>query len=122
MLAGYLLDEHLRGPLWRAIQTHNARGVYPIDVVRVGDPPALPCGSLDPDILTWAEREGRILVSRDEATMKTHLADHLAAGRHSPGVFLIRRGSTLDEVVEFLVDAAYASDPPDWEARCVYIP
>jgi hypothetical protein len=59
----YLLDENLRGRLWQAIGVHNQTGAYPIDVVRVGDPPDLPLGSLDPDILLWAEREGRILVS-----------------------------------------------------------
>jgi hypothetical protein len=60
-----LLDEHLRGTLWRAIQHHNARGSNPLDVVRVGDPENLPLGSLDPEILLWAEREERILVSED---------------------------------------------------------
>ena len=122
MLAGYILDEHLRGPLSQAIQSHNAQGVYLIDAVRVGDPPDLPLGSADPDILIWAEHSGRILVSRDEATMKTQLADHLAAGRHSPGVFLIRRGSTLNDIVHFLVAAMYASDPHDWQDQYFYLP
>jgi hypothetical protein len=40
----FVLDEHLRGPLWRAGQRHNARAEDPIDVVRVGDPPDLPLG------------------------------------------------------------------------------
>ncbi len=44
----YVLDEHLRGPLWRAIQWHNSSGVYPLDVVRVGDPADLPLGMEDP--------------------------------------------------------------------------
>jgi hypothetical protein len=122
MLGGYVIDEQLRGPLWQAIQSHNAKGIHLIDAIRVGDPPDLPLGSTDPDILIWAELTGRILVSRDEATMKTHLADHLATGRHSPGVFLIRHGSTLNEVVEFLVAAAYASDAYEWVDRSVYIP
>ena len=39
MLAGYVLDEQLRGSLWQAIQSHNARGIDPIDATRVGDPP-----------------------------------------------------------------------------------
>ena len=83
----YLLDEHLRGPLWRAVQWHNRRGLWPIDVARVGDPADLPLGSLDPEILLWAEREGRIVVSHDRETLPTHLADHLNAGHRSPGTF-----------------------------------
>jgi hypothetical protein len=122
MLAGYVLDEHLRGSLWQAIQSHNARGSDLIDVVRVGDRPDLPLGSQDPDILIWAEREGRILVSMEEATMKTHFANHLAAGHRSPGLFLIRKNSTRQEIVDFLAAAAHASDPHDWENLYKYIP
>src|SRR5438128_2200982 len=44
----FLLDEHLRGPLWPAILRHNAQGGLLIDAVRVGDPPDLPLGSDDP--------------------------------------------------------------------------
>jgi hypothetical protein len=122
MALRYVLDEHLRGDLWQAIQAHNASGVHPVDAARVGDPPDLPLGAADPDILQWAEREGRILVTRDESTMKDHLADHLQAGRHSPGVFLIRKRSGLADVAYFLVAAAYASDPAEWQDQCRYIP
>jgi len=122
MLLRYVLDEHLRGELWQALQSHNARGVHPIDVTRVGDPPDLPLGTFDPEILQWAEWEGRLVVSRDEGTMKTHLADHLQAGRHSPGVFLIRKRSTLADVVFFLVAAVYARDPTEWQDQYRYIP
>ena len=63
-----------------------------------------------------------MVVSHDESTMKTHLADHLRAGRHCPGVFLIRKRSRLLDVVEFLVAAAYASEPADWRDQWFYIP
>src|SRR4051794_11582418 len=118
----YVLDEHLRGPLWGIILRHNGRGVDPIDVTRVGDEPELPIGVSDPDILLWAEREQRILVSEDKSTMPGHLADHLAAGRHSPGVFTVRPGFSLPQVLTFLVLAAYASDPGEWQDQIIYIP
>jgi hypothetical protein len=118
----YLLDEHLRGPLWRAIAWHNSRGSYPLDVVRVGDFPDLPLGTLDPDLLRWAQREARILVTHDPDTMPGHLADHLHAGEHSPGVFMIRPRSTLPAILSFLVDAAYASEPAEWQDRIHFIP
>lgn len=122
MTLRYLLDEHLRGPLWRAIQWHNSSGVYPLDVVRVGEPPDLPLSSDDPTLLQWAEREQRILVTHDPDTMPKHLADHLAAGRHSPGVFMLRPRSTLPQILSFLVDAAYASEPGEWQDRIQFIP
>jgi hypothetical protein len=46
----FLLDEHLRGPLWLAILRHNAQGGLLIDAARVGDAPDLPLGSDDATI------------------------------------------------------------------------
>jgi hypothetical protein len=122
MALRFVLDEHLRGPLWRAIQWHNSAGVYPLDVLRVGDVSDLPLGIGDPDLLLWAEREKRILVTLDHDTIPTHLTDHLAAGHHSPGVFIIRPNSTLPNILSFLRDAAYASEPWEWQDRIQFIP
>jgi hypothetical protein len=71
--------------------------------MRVGDPADLPLGSGDPALLLWAEREQRILVKHDPDTMPRHLADHLAAGRHSSGVFMIRPHRTLPQILSFLM-------------------
>src|SRR5947209_19270267 len=95
----FLLDEHLRGTLWLAIIRHNAQGRMPIDVVRVGDPQDLPLSSSDPIILLWAEREDRILLTEDIHTMPGHLAQHLQAGRHSPGIFVISKGRSRGQLV-----------------------
>ena len=118
----FLFDENLDDPLRSAIARHNARGIDPIDAVQVGDAPDLPRGSDDPEILIWAEREDRILVSFDRSTLPNFLSDHLQAGHHSPGIYLIRRGATLREVIDFLVLATYASEPWEWENRCQFIP
>ena len=96
------------------------KGVNPLDVVRVGDPPDLPLGCDDPTILAWAEREQRILISRDEQLPK-RLADHLGAGHHSPGVFLARQ-APYAEIIEFLVCRAYASEPAEWRDQVAFIP
>src|SRR5688500_2032312 len=110
----FLLDEHMRGhPLWHAIRQHNARGVNALDVVRVGDPPDLPLGTPDPDILLWAEREDRVLISLDYSTLPNHLTDHLRNGRHSPGILLIRSNSSVSQVLAHLEVAAYAGNPAD---------
>jgi hypothetical protein len=95
----FVLDENQRGPLWRAVTRHNQAGLHLLDVVRVGDSLDLPLGSTDPEILLWCEREDRILVSFDKATLAGHLRDHLETGHHSPGIFLLRRASRLSEVV-----------------------
>jgi hypothetical protein len=81
----YVLDEHHRGILWRAVQRHNSRGHQTLDVVRVGDFSDLPLSASDSGILLWAERESCILISEDQRTLAKHLAAHIASGHHCPG-------------------------------------
>jgi hypothetical protein len=118
----FVLDENQRGLLWRAVVRHNQVSAYPIDAVRVGDLPDLPLGSTDPDILLWSEREDRILVGFDKTTLAGHLAEHLQAGHHSPGIFMLRRGSRLSQVVDHLALVAFASDAWEWQDRIEFIP
>jgi hypothetical protein len=122
MALRYLLDEHFRGDIWRAILHHNAQAGDSIDVVRVGDPPDLPLSSLDSEILAWAERAGRVLISRDRRTMIAELAAHLQAGRTCPGLFMVRRRCRLADVLAFLVEAAKAGDEDEWRDQVTYIP
>jgi hypothetical protein len=118
----FLLDEHLRGPLWLAILRHNARSELPIDVVRVGDPPDLPLGSDDSQILLWAEREGRILLTEDVHTISKYLNHHLELRPHSPGVLMVRIACSVGQLVGHLELIAHAGQPADYENSITFIP
>ena len=97
-------------------------GLHPINATQVGDPPDLPLGSSDPEILKWAERANRILVSEDRSTLPMHLADHLQAGHRSPGIYTITQKVRPLRVVAFLEAAAYASESYEWHDAIWYIP
>lgn len=118
----FVLDEHLRGPLWQAVLQHNLYGENPIDVVRVGDPPDLPLGADDLAVLRWAERESRLLVTADRHTMIDHLHAHLAGGNHSPGVLIVRHGQNIRALVDCLVLISYAGEATDFADTAIYIP
>jgi len=118
----FILDEHLRGPLWLAILRHNRRDGLPIDALCVGDPPDLPLGSADAVILRWAEREDRILLTQDVHTMPEHLARHLEAGLHSPGVFVIASGCSIGLLVGELELVAHAGERADYQDVVTYVP
>jgi hypothetical protein len=96
MALAYLIDENLRGVLMLALVRTATRYGLTLDVVQVGDADAPPRGTPDPDLLVWAEANSRILVSHDRRTMPGHLAQHLGAGRRSPGVFQLRHGRLVD--------------------------
>lgn len=122
MALAYVLDENLRGLLFQAIESHNSNGGDFIDIVRVGDPADLPLQSTDPVVLAWAERAGRGIVSNDRATMPGHFTAHLHAGRHLPGLFLLRPGAQLHDLVLALALIAHAGDPNHYADQVTFIP
>jgi predicted nuclease of predicted toxin-antitoxin system len=121
MPLAFIIDENLRGPQSQAIRDHNAAGGAWIDAVEIGDAPTLPLGSKDPDILHWAERNDRILVTQDYK-MPVHLGNHVRSGRHSPGVLMLRTGSHLADMLDMLAVIAHAGNPTDYLDRCIYLP
>ena len=117
---GFLLDEHLRGPLWEAIQAHNSRPE--VEAIRrtvsaTGLPrrwaPMIPisCSGLN---------EEAPLVSCDRQTMASFFWEHINAGRHLPGLILLPDVFSIPEVVEFLVLTIHAREPDEWRDRIVY--
>lgn len=123
MPIAFVLDENLRGkPLWHAIRHHNLGGAVRIDATRVGDPADLPLGSPDSDILAWAERTDRIILTADGATFAAELAALLCRGRTSPGLFVIRPSATIAAVLSWLELVAADDQPGQWRDKVIYIP
>jgi Domain of unknown function (DUF5615) len=114
----YLCDEDVRNALVACM----GRIEPGLEILAVGLPGAPPKGSLDPDLLRWAEQEKCTLLSRDKATMPDHVRAHLAAGRHTWGVFIIRKGKTWQEIADALLLIWSASTAEDWQDRIEWIP
>jgi len=119
----FLLDQCIPHQLAMAIMSWNAaHPALAIDFVLVGQPDDLPLGTRDPEILRWAERNHRVVVTTDYNTMPGHLTDHVAAGRHLAGMLLPRAEATLPQLVESLVVIAVAGIPGDLFDTIMYIP
>jgi hypothetical protein len=82
----FLLDENMP----HAVRDQLLLRKPEMQVHAVGDVGAPALGTPDPEILIWLEANDAVLVSRNRRTMPVHLRDHLAEGRHVPGVLLIR--------------------------------
>ena len=121
MSAKFLFDENVSSVLWDAVQQHNRGTIVPLDVTRVGDPPDLPKSSDDRALLLWAERNGRILASHDKKTLPRHLAEHLAQGRHLPGLFFISYFASPSHIIELLAVAATSDNPTEWSDLIEYL-
>jgi predicted nuclease of predicted toxin-antitoxin system len=79
-------------------------------------------GLTDPDVLAFATRQGRILISHDTSTMPVHFAEVLRTGGHSPGVLLVRQRASCGEVVEALLMVWSASIAEAWANQIYYLP
>ena len=111
----FLLDENVSDIYLDAILRFNRNAPFPIEVRHVGDSVELPKGISDPELLLWAERHDYILVSHDKKTLRHHLADHLAKGHHSPGLFLFSLGAPVQDIIELLAVAAQSDDHLEWQ-------
>ncbi len=49
------------------------------------------------------------------------MAGNLTSGHHCPGIFTVSRTSRSVEVFDFLVLAAYASEPAEWRDWIKYV-
>jgi len=86
------------------------------------DPDAPPAGTSDPDILLWIEKSSYILVTENRSTIPGHLAEHIAAGRHIPGIFWIRPHASLHSIIEELYLIWAASTADEYKGRTLFIP
>lgn len=114
----YLLDEHVTSEFRRQL----LRRMPDLTVWRIGERGAPSIGTPDPDILAWCEAEGFLLVTSNRASMPVHLAEHLTAGRHVPGMLAIRRRATFNLVLNDLHLIAEVALAMECQDRIVYLP
>ncbi|BAZ11987.1 hypothetical protein NIES4071_38150 [Calothrix sp. NIES-4071] len=114
----YLFDENVD-----LVYVRQLRRQKPEMTVRmVGEPAMPPKGTLDPDILCWCETTGFILVTNNRRSMPVHLADHLAQGRHIPGIFILNSNLSVGDNLEELIIVAEASFDEEYQDRIEYLP
>ena len=77
-----LTDENFNGSIFRGlVRRHPA-----IDLLRVQDVGL--SGADDRVVLAWAAREGRVLLTHDQATVPKYAYERIEAGLPMPGVFV----------------------------------
>ena len=84
-----------------------------------------PSGTGDPEILLCCEANDAndfILVTNNRKSMPVHLADHLASGRHIPGILTVDITRDMAGNLDDLLLVALAALPGEYEDRIVYLP
>lgn len=114
----FLMDEHIP-PLYRM---QLRRREPSLTVWAVGDVGAPTRGTLDPDILRWCETNDFLLITNNRKSMPRHVADHIAAGGHIPGILQLDLDAPIGQAIEDLILLAIASQPGEYRDRFEYIP
>lgn len=114
----FLLDEHINHTVQRQLRRLNVA----IEVLAVGEAGAPMAGTSDAELLKWLEAYDYILVTENRSTIPDILIAHFEAGRHIPGLFWIKRGSELGQVVQELYLIWQASSAEEYLDQAIFIP
>ncbi len=114
----YLMDEHVDPLYVRQIKRLN----YEIAIRAVGRLDAPIKGALDPEILKWCEHKNFLLVTNNRKSMPLHLRDHLAEGRHIPGIITLSKTMGIGDMIQELVFLAEASENDEFRDQIKPMP
>lgn len=54
--------------------------------------------------------------------MPVHLADHIAQGRHMPGIFILNSDMTIGETINELILLAEGSFDEEYQDQIIHLP
>ncbi len=115
MAAKFLVDENLMRKVVQGILRRNSK----IDILQVQQVGLSGVG--DPEILEWAAKEGRVLLTRDFKTVPKFAYERLGDGLPMAGVIAINNSqSSIGQIIEDILMLA------EFEEDCVgqiqYVP
>ncbi|MBS1787437.1 MAG: DUF5615 family PIN-like protein [Acidobacteria bacterium] len=111
-----LADEDFDGRILRGL----TRRVPNIDIVRVQD--AGLQSAHDREILEWAARENRVVITHDVTTMSAFAYERITTNQPMPGIFEVPQDLTIGIAIEELVILAECSFEGEWESQVRFIP
>ncbi len=119
-----ILDEDSRDSLlWAAIQRCvSAYALLSVDIIRVGDHGGPSCGIKDPELLEWANTDGRTVVTQDVNTMIAYHQNIVLNGRPTTGLIVLKSGFPHAVVAEEITLIAECSEPYEIASQVKFIP
>jgi hypothetical protein len=114
----FFVDESVNEDIAKALRQREPT----LELLVVNESGAPPKGTLDPELLVFAENQELLFVTSDQKTMWGHLSDHFAAGRHTWGVVRLTRGYPIARYVQDLLLIWHATTKDEWFDRADCIP
>ncbi len=112
----FLSDEDFNNRIVRGV----LRRFPTLDLVRVQDVGL--AGKDDTEVLEWAAREGRLVLTHDFATMLDFAYNRVERGLSMPGVIAMSQDLSIGEAIEELTTLVEYSLENEWENQVVFLP
>ena len=112
----FAADENLNDLVVRAVRRRRPD----IDLVRIRDTEMRSAN--DPEILDWAAKEHRVILTHDVTTMTKHAYDRVRTGKPMAGVFEVSCATSLSTVIDEIILLADCSLEDEWEGQVRYLP
>ena len=78
-------------------------------------------GLTDPEVLTLAARDGRVLVTHDHRTMPRYFGDFIRTSP-SPGLIVVPQILAIRDAADALILIWAVTKPEEWLNRVAYLP
>jgi predicted nuclease of predicted toxin-antitoxin system len=79
-------------------------------------------GQEDPEVLAFAARDGRVVLTHDARTMTRFAIERVAAGDPMPGLVVVAVGAGLRDAIDDLLLIVECSVEEDLRDRILYVP
>jgi predicted nuclease of predicted toxin-antitoxin system len=109
-------DENFNNDILRGLLRRDPT----IDIVRLQDVDLV--GALDPDVLEWAAREKRVLLTHDQNTITKFAYQRVVEGKPMSGVIEVNRSVLMSVAIDDILLLAALSKIGELEGQVVYLP
>lgn len=112
----FLTDEDFRTVIVRGVR----RARPELNVVRAQDVGLM--SAHDRQILEWAARDDRVVLTHDVTTMTRYAHERVRAGERMPGVVAVHQQAPLRVVIEDLILVVDCTGDEELEGQVRYVP
>ena len=112
----FLADENLNGDILSGLRRQRPD----LDIVRVQDVGMT--GAPDEEVLEWAARQNRVVLTHDVGTMTGYAHARLGRGLPMPGVFEISPRARLSDLIGDILLLVTCGREEDWKGQILYLP
>jgi len=109
-------DENFNNDILRGLLRRDPT----LNIIRVQDVNLV--GASDPDVLEWAAREKRVLLTHDQNTIIKFAYQRVVEGKPMSGVIEVNRSVPMNVAIEDILLLARLSKSGELEGRVVYLP